>query len=158
MTGPILQNVLIKRFDEMKLVGFRVLCSGEEYIHEIPKASMRLSKRMNEIKHVMNPSLQYGAFVVENHSAEEDGYWVCIEVKKYEDIPAGMVSLTIPSQRYAILRYQGSNEKIMYAYTNLHKWIEEYKYRRLKDKWHLEIFYSWNDSKNVAVELLDTIE
>ncbi|WP_449442969.1 hypothetical protein [Ureibacillus acetophenoni] len=33
----------------------------------------------------------------ENQTAEEDGYWVCVEVKEYEDIPSDMVTLTVPS-------------------------------------------------------------
>ncbi|EOQ05207.1 hypothetical protein KOY_02993 [Bacillus cereus VDM021] len=158
MSKQILRHPTVKKLDEIKLVGFRVLCSGEQYINEIPKASMRLCKRMSEIKHVINPSLQYGAFVVENTLDEEEGYWICVEVKEYEEIPTDMVFLSVPSQRYAILRHQGSNDKIMDDYTRLHKWIEENEYKRLKDKWHLEIFYNWNDTENIDVELLDTIE
>ncbi|CAM5197160.1 hypothetical protein UACE39S_06061 [Ureibacillus acetophenoni] len=53
----------IKELNEIKLVGFRVLCSGDQYLAEIPKASLRLSERINEIKQVVNPLLQYGVFV-----------------------------------------------------------------------------------------------
>ena len=134
----------IVELDELKLVGFRVLCSGEEYIVEIPKASFRLSERISEIKQVVNPLQQYGAFVVENETVDKDGYWVCVEVKEYEDISSDMVTLTIPSQRYAVTRHKGDNNKIMNTYDELHKW-------------HLEKFFSWKDVKNVDVELFDTI-
>ncbi|GAQ19273.1 transcription activator [Oceanobacillus picturae] len=158
MTETGLQNKTIKELGELKLVGFRVLCSGDQYIIEIPKASQRLEARINEMKHVVNPLLQFGAFVVENGTDEEDGYWVCVEVKAYEDVPSDMVTLTVPAQKYAISRYQGANYKIMDAYQDLHRWIKENNYKRLKDKWHLEIFYSWQDVENVDVELLDTVE
>jgi len=118
---------------------------------EIPKASFLLNERISEIKQVVNPSQQYGAFVVENETANHDGYWVCVEVKEYEDIPSDMVTLTILPQWYAV------NKKIRNAYDELHKWIDDNNYTRLKDKWHLEKFYSWQDAENVDVELFDTI-
>ncbi|MGE8205713.1 GyrI-like domain-containing protein [Heyndrickxia sp. NPDC080065] len=158
MSEAKLQNKTIKELDELKLVGFRVLCSGDQYIFKIPEASLLLSERVNEIKHLVNPLKQFGAFVVENESDDEDGYWVCVEVKEYEDIPIDMVTLTVPPQRYAVIRHQGPNYKIMDAYNDLHTWIEENKYLRLKNKWHIEKFYSWNDTENLDVELLDTIE
>ncbi len=69
-----------------------------------------------------------------------------------------MVALTIPSQRYAAARYNGSNKEIFNAYEELHKWALQYGYTRLTDKWHIEIFKSWENPENVEVELLDTIE
>lgn len=158
MSGITMHNKVIKELDELKLVGFRVLCSSDQYLVEIPKASLRLSKRINEIKQLVNPNEQFGAFIVENETEDEDGYWVCVEVKAYKDIPAGMVTLTIPSQRYVVMRYKGSNYKIMDAYKNLHKWIKDNNYIRLKNKWHLEKYYDWKDTEKVDVELLDTIE
>lgn len=127
-------------------------------ILEIPRASKRLSERLSEIKQVVNPLQQFGAFVVESGTEEEDGYWVCVEVKEYKDIPTDMVNLTVPPQRHAVSRYKGANNKIIDYYSELHKWIEENKYKRLKDKWYLEKFCSWKYAENVDVELLDTVE
>jgi len=62
------------------------------------------------------------------------------------------------SQKYAALRHKGANYKIMDLYENLHMWIEDNKYERLKNKWHSEIFNSREDSEDLDVELLDTIE
>ncbi|MGE8035379.1 GyrI-like domain-containing protein [Lysinibacillus sp. NPDC093692] len=120
MTENTLQNKAIKEVWELMLVGFRVLCPDDQYIIEIPKTSLPLNKRISEIKHVKNPLQQVGAFVVEHEFGEEDGYWVCVEVKEFEDIPHDMVTLTITPQRYATLRHKGVNLKIMDAYTNLH--------------------------------------
>ncbi|MGF7014746.1 hypothetical protein HNR27_002108 [Ornithinibacillus bavariensis] len=36
-------------------MGYRVLCAGDQYVKEIPKAAIRLS----EIKQVVNPTQQY---------------------------------------------------------------------------------------------------
>lgn len=149
---------MIQELDELKLVGFRVLCSGDQYLVEIPKASLILDKRIGEIKQVINPDIQIGAFVVENQTFDEDGYWVSVEVKEYEDVPVDMVTLTIPPHRYVALRHTGSNSEIREAYNGLHKWVEDNKYVRLKNKWHLERFYEWKDTEKVDVDLLDTIE
>lgn len=157
MSETTILNKTIKELDEIKLVGFRVLCSDDQYIIEIPKASIRLNKRISEIKQVINPVQQYGAFVVETETDDKDGYWVCVAVKEYEDIPSDMVTLTVPSQRYAVTRHKGINKKIMNVYKELHKWITDNKYSRLKNKWHLEKFYRWDDPENIDVELFDTI-
>ncbi|OTX71441.1 regulator [Bacillus paranthracis] len=37
-------------------------------------------------------------------------------------------------------------------------WIEKKGYSRSLMKWHLEIYHSWEDSKELVVELLDTVE
>ncbi|MEH7385276.1 GyrI-like domain-containing protein [Bacillus sp. JJ1521] len=158
MHDSTMKNMTIKELDELKLVGFRVLCSGEQYIVEIPKASIRLSERVSEIKNIVNPLHQVGAFVVDNETSDEDGYWICVEVKEFEDIPTDMVTLTVPPQRYAVTRHKGHNEKITDTYNQLHKWIEEKNYLRLKNNWHLEMLYEWKDAKTVDIELFDTIK
>jgi predicted transcriptional regulator YdeE len=158
MSQSIIQHNRIQELGELKLVGFRVLCPGDQYVVEIPLAAERLQERTKKIKHIVNPSQQYGAFIVENDSHDEDGYWVCVEVREYETIPADMVTLTIPRQRYAVTRHKGSNLKIVETYNELHNWIKEKDFTRLTDKWHLERFYSWNNPKNLDVDLLDTIK
>ncbi|MCG7345241.1 GyrI-like domain-containing protein [Sporosarcina sp. ACRSL] len=157
MSKSTLQNKSVIELSELKLVGFRVLCPGDQYVNEIPKASSQLSERIGEISNVINPLQQIGAFVVENETDNEDGYWICVEVNEYENIPDEMITLTIPSQRYAVVRHKGPNDEIRDAYEDLHKWIEETNYLRLTNKWHLEKFYSWTDIKNIDVELFDTI-
>ena len=157
MSETINQNITVKELDELRLVGFRVLCSGDQYIVEIQKASSKLSKRIDEIKQVMNPREQFGASMVENETAEEDGYWVCVEVKDFEDIPSDMVTLTIPAQRYAVIAYHGPNHQIMDAYHDLHQWIGENSYVRRKNTWHIEKYHDWRDAEDLDVELFDTI-
>lgn len=147
----------VKQLSELKLVGIRVLCPGEQYVIEIPKASKVLSERMDEIANVVNPSLQLGAFVVDHSSNEEDGYLVCVEVSEYEEIPKNMVTLTIPAQMYAVLRHRGANVEIKQAYNELHQWIEVNGYQRLANKWHLEAFHEWSEPANIDVELMDTV-
>ncbi len=157
MEEKVLHNPKIEDLSETKLVGFRVLCDSEQYLNEIPKAAQLLNERMNEIQQVTNSSVQYGAFVVDNYSEAEDGYWICVQVNEYEDIPDDMVCLTIPPQRYAVGKHNGANYSIRDTYARLHAWIEKNGYERQLDKWHLERYHSWNNKDNLIIELLDTI-
>ncbi len=153
-----MKEPVVKKLEELKLTGFRVLCPGEEYAIEILKASKLLESRLSEVKNVKNRAIQFGAFIVDTNSEEEDGYWVAVEVEEFEDIPEGMVTLTVPAQRYASAKYEGPNTGIFNAYDELHSWVAEQGHKRLTDKWHVEIFKSWDDPNNLVVELLDTIE
>ncbi|WP_404431464.1 GyrI-like domain-containing protein [Sutcliffiella horikoshii] len=153
-----IKEPVVKKLEELKLTGFRVLCAGEEYAAEIPKASKLLESRLSEIKNVKNRDIQFGAFIVDTNSEEEDGYWVAVEVEGFEDIPEGMVTLTVPAQRYVSVKYEVANTGIFNAYDELHSWAAEQGYKRLKDKWHVEIFEAWDDPNNLVVELFDTIE
>lgn len=158
MNAKLFTSKTIIRVGELKLVGYRVLCPSDEYSVEIPKAAKRLADEIGKIKHLVNPSVQIGAFVVDANRDAEDGYWVCMEVEQYEDIPDGMVALTIPAQTYAVWNHQGANIEIIAAYEKLHNWMEENNYKRLTSTWHLEIFNKWNDPQNIDVMLLDTMQ
>lgn len=147
-----------KTLDELKLVGYRVLCAGEKYADEIPQASKRLATRLHDMKNVKNSELQYGVFIVDAKTEQEDGYWVMVEVEYFEDIPEEMVTLIIPSQKYAAAKFEGPNKGIFEAYEELHNWSAEQGYERQTEKWHVEIFEAWDDPNNLVVELLDTIE
>lgn len=94
---------------------------------------------------------------MEEDSPEEDGYWIGIEVKEFIGVPDGMFSLEIPPQKYASIRHKGPNDEIGYSYRELHSWIEEKGYNRLKNEWHLEIHHSWENIEDLDIELLDTI-
>ena len=158
MEKEVVYNPTIEELGELKLVGYRVVCEGDQYITEIPKAANCLKERMKVIDQIIDPSVQYGAFVVDNYSDDEDGYWICVQVKEYNRIPEDMVTLTVPSQQYAVKKHIGVNTEIRDVYTSLHSWIEANGYVRQLDKWHLERYYGWSDANHVKVDLLDTIK
>lgn len=148
----------IEKLEQIHLVGIRVCCPGEKYVSEIPKASKRLEERKHEILHVTNPTLQMGAFVVDASSEDQEGYWVCLQVNKVEQIPEGMVSLNIPPQTYAVIKHTGPNQTILHTYNELHLWMKKNKWPRKVNAWHLERFYQFNDKEKIDVDLLDTIQ
>ncbi|WP_394579131.1 GyrI-like domain-containing protein [Cytobacillus firmus] len=141
----------------LRLIGIRVLCPPDQYLAEIPRAINLFTERLTEIKGAVNPDRLVGAFKVVEDSPEEDGYWIGIEVKEFIGVPDGMFSLEIPPQKYASIRHKGPNEEIGNSYRELHSWIEEKGYNRLKNEWHLEIHHSWENIEDLDIELLDTI-
>jgi predicted transcriptional regulator YdeE len=154
----ITRNIKVKKMSELKLIGFRVVCSGDQYIIEIPKAASKLKERVHEIQHLINKHVQLGAFIAEDTAGDLDGYWVGMEVEKIEVIPPGMVSLTIPPQTYVSTFYQGTNHGIRDAYRDMHEWADINGYTRRRDLWHVERFYRCDSREKVEVELLDTVE
>ncbi|WP_409251277.1 GyrI-like domain-containing protein [Bacillus sp. SCS-153A] len=135
--------------EEMKLVGFRVVCDDMEgYGREIPKASMLLDSRRDEIKHLAEPVRLIGAFKAVDTPQEDDGYWVCFEVREIEDIPDGMVSLIVPAQKYGVLHFQGHASQIFGVYSHLHQWLKENGYKRRMEGWNLEIYSKWTETED----------
>ncbi|WP_409340754.1 GyrI-like domain-containing protein [Paenibacillus sp. MBLB4367] len=150
----------IKELHKMKLVGLRIVCHGDQYAVEIPKAAIRLKERLHEIKQALDPIRLVGAFYPGDFTEEEDGYWVCVEVKDDSHIPDGMVCVSVPSQKYAVIRHEGPNTGIQQTYEYLHKRIAEQGLKRIPRAWHLEIAEEWGrpDIAEVKVDLYDTIE
>ncbi|WP_028782409.1 GyrI-like domain-containing protein [Thalassobacillus devorans] len=147
----------VREFEEKKLVGFRVVCEDMAgYGEEIPKASMALERRKNEMKQLVDPVKLIGAFKAAETTEEDDGYWVCYEVHDFENIPAGMVTLVVPTQKYAVLNFKGHATEIFKVYSHLHQWIEENGFTRVPDKWSLEIYSKWTESEDI-VDLCDPI-
>jgi predicted transcriptional regulator YdeE len=145
---------------EMKLVGLRVVCPGDRYVIEIPKAILVLKERLQEIKRTVSPIRLIGAFIPGDYTEEEDGYWACVEVKEYEDIPEGMTTLTVPAQQYAVIRHIGPNTGTRHTYEKLHAWMAENGLERLLRSWHLEISEQWEiaDADQLELHLYDTIK
>ncbi|RKN70061.1 GyrI-like domain-containing protein [Paenibacillus ginsengarvi] len=122
-----------------KLIGIRVLCEGDQYVHEIPMAAEAVKMRLPEIRNKVHPQQFIGAFVVAEYPEEQDGYWIGVEVENTQHIPAGMTSLEIPAQTYAVITHEGPNTGIRRTYEILHEWIAAQGHERILSAWHLEL-------------------
>jgi predicted transcriptional regulator YdeE len=72
---------------------------GSDQNNEIGKAWDEFNRRVGEIPHISGPV--YGVcFAMPND--KEPWYIAGIEVTRAEDVPAGMMSMTVPAQRYAV--------------------------------------------------------
>lgn len=147
-----IDKVCVQKKEGLKIIGYRVLCAGEDYILEIPKASRSLSQQFPEEK------IQIGVFIPGECSEDKNGYWIGVEVDNISSIPEGMVALEIESQAYAIHTYEGPNNQIRNTYEKVHEWIDSHGYERDMEAWHLEVFHRWKDKENIKVELYETIK
>lgn len=124
--------------EELNLVGIRVRCPGDQYVSEIPKAFQELERRLDEILHRTISEERIGVFKPGDYSDEEDGYWTCVQVERCGELPDGMVSLTVPKQKYAIKWHYGPNTRIKDTYARLHELLREAGHERDEKAWHLE--------------------
>lgn len=147
-----LDDVYIQKRKGLKIIGYRILCAGEDYIIEIPKASRRLAHQFPEEK------IQIGVFIPGACSKDKDGYWIGIEVNEFSSIPEGLVALEIEPQTYAIHTYEGPNNQIRNTYEKMHGWLHSHGFERAMEAWHLEVFHRWKDKENLRVELYETLK
>ncbi|GIP39413.1 hypothetical protein J31TS4_26930 [Paenibacillus sp. J31TS4] len=146
--------------DEMRLVGLRVLCPGDEYAAEIPKACAALARRIGEIPGAVAPDTLIGVYQVDACTEEKDGYWVCVQVEGDAEPPAGMTALTVPAQRYAVAYHRGPADEIRATYAALHQEIAAAAFERILQSWHLEIYIPSKQVQPpdyVEIDLYDTI-
>lgn len=151
----------IAELGQKKLVGIRVVCAGDQYVHEIPKAAVQLKERLAEIKSLIYPLRLIGAYVAGDYSEEEDGYWVSVEVEDSNEtaeaeIPQGMVSLVVPRQKYAVLKHKGPHDQVSGSYVKLHQWIEANGLERIPRAWHLEISEDWGHEVEGGITEIET--
>ncbi|WP_025025922.1 GyrI-like domain-containing protein [Caldalkalibacillus mannanilyticus] len=147
--------------EDLRLVGVHLQCENlSEYQIEIPKAQQNLQSLMNKIEHIISPTIFYGVHKADADETE-DGYWKCVAVERYENIPEGLVTLTIPQGRYSVLLHTGSAKDIHHTYNHLHKQIEEAGLEIEMSRWTIEE-YNFNQPTdhniNMKVQIHEPIK
>ncbi|MBN9653467.1 GyrI-like domain-containing protein [Halobacillus sp. GSS1] len=145
------KNNRVEEKEAFTLIGYRVVCDGEDYIMEIPKAAEKLHHRFPEA------DVQIGAFIPGECKEENDGYWIGVPQSPETAVPDDMESLLIEKQTYAITTYEGSNDRIREAYESLHHWMEWKGYPLELTAWHVEVYHSWQDKEELHMELWETV-
>jgi predicted transcriptional regulator YdeE len=142
----------VRELGELLLVGINVVCTGEsEYITAIPKLAHELKQRVNEIQHIVNPHLMIGAF--KGDSGSEDGYWACVQVEKFGDIPQGMQTIVVPPNRYAVKWHYGHRSQVSSTYGKLQELIDEAGFNHLSKSWGIEILRNWGNPEEGEIEM-----
>ncbi|MYL48154.1 AraC family transcriptional regulator [Halobacillus litoralis] len=144
-------NNKVEEKEALTLIGYRVVCDGEDYIVEIPKTSEKLHKRFPEA------DVQVGAFIPGECKEENDGYWIGVPFAPNTTVPEDLDHLNIEKQTYAITTYKESNERIREAYASLHEWMDREGYSRDLEAWHVEVYHSWQDKDQLHMELWETV-
>lgn len=146
-----MKELFILEKKAIEIVGFRILCAGEDYIKEIPKAS----RRLQEI--YPHEPVQIGAFVPGDCAEDKDGYWIGVNAASTSEVPEDMVTLTIRPQTYAVMTYEGPNHGIRNAYETFHSSLLKEGYERNMKAWHIEYFHRFENPDDIKVDLMETI-
>ncbi|URN93070.1 MAG: GyrI-like domain-containing protein [Candidatus Pristimantibacillus lignocellulolyticus] len=107
--------------------------------------------RKHELNHVIQSNVMYCPYFGNETFAT---YWACFESQYSEDpLPPGMVAITIPMHRYALVSC--SSQRIGEGYEMVKAWIQEHGYKRLDQAVSLEIFYL--EGQHLEEEIVDIL-
>lgn len=113
----------------LKIVAIKVVGRHSELSHRVPIAWLDLTNRLDQIPHKVDPTVFYGLFPESDQLNDgQNGvftYWVGTAVSESADLPEGMVTLTVPEQRYAVATVKGDKEAITQTYMGLFGWLKE---------------------------------
>lgn len=106
-----------------------------------PDEAIRLQadflSRRHELNHAIQPNILYCPYFGNESFAT---YWTCVEWEYSEEpLPQGMVAITIPPHRYAVV--SSTSQRIGEGYELLNTWIQEQGYQKLDHAVSMEIFY-----------------
>ncbi|MBH5317011.1 effector binding domain-containing protein [Paenibacillus sp. GSMTC-2017] len=123
-----------------------------------PDEAIRLQTEFLARKHELNGASQSTILFSPYFGNEAFAtYWACYEVQHLEELPPGMVQLTIPGHRYAMVAC--SNKRIGEGYEQLNAWMNENGLKKLANAVSIELFYideqHWEEE---PVELLIPLE
>lgn len=123
-------EISLVTLDEIKIVAIKVVGRRSELSHRVPMAWLDLVNRLDMIPNKVNPDLFYDAYPETDHLT--DGVngihtnYVGTQVSDFSDLPAGMVSLTIPARTYATVTVRGGADQIYPTYLSVSQWLREH--------------------------------
>lgn len=90
----------------------------------IRRIQAELRERLNEVAGIVEPDALLG---LSYHTEDNPGrftHYACVEVTDTAKIPEGMVSVAVPSLRYAKTVHH-SGESVEESYNGVYRWIQE---------------------------------
>lgn len=128
----------------LQIVAIKVVGRHSELSHRVPIAWLDLTNRLDQIPHKVDPTVFYGLFPESDQLNDgQNGvftYWVGTAVSEFADLPEGMVTLTVPEQRYVVATVKGDKEAITQAYTGLFGWLKEQRQQTAADRLGFELY------------------
>ncbi|MGA8942599.1 MAG: GyrI-like domain-containing protein [Thermoactinomyces sp.] len=104
---------------------------------EIAKVWEEFVRRIHEIPNQVRP----GVFVCPCHDRVTDlTCYIAVEVSKADIVPKGMLSLTVPTQKYAVFTHRGSIRNTSSTYQKALKWIKKMGYQKDDSTLGLEVY------------------
>lgn len=124
-----------------RAVGIRVTDQMENLGQRLPEAWQELQRRMGEIRGVTNPAVTYG-ISPPNYKGNPGpvDFYVCVEVSPLENLPHGMVHLTVERQTYAYCDYRGPMGRSFEAYDATYAWMKQNGHAYFDAAYYLEVY------------------
>jgi predicted transcriptional regulator YdeE len=109
----------LKEREEFKIIGIAI----QTDVFKCKKDAFTLwghfMRRFSEIKDIKDPNVCYGLSLVNGECSFK--HIACVEVKKTDNIPRGMVSEIVPKSKYAVFEYKGLISQIGKMYADLYE-------------------------------------
>lgn len=90
----------------------------------IRKIQAELKERLDEIEDKVEADVLLGLSYHATEASNGFTHYACVEVTGSSPIPHGMVSVTVPSSRYAVVEHQAGGN-IEESYNEIYTWIQE---------------------------------
>ncbi|USB32973.1 GyrI-like domain-containing protein [Paenibacillus sp. YPG26] len=116
----------------------------------IRKVIGEMQERQQEIQHVSNAAILLGL----SYQVTEEGFthYSVLQVSAVQEVPEGMVSLSVPALSYARLEHR-KGQSIDKSYERIFAWIEEQGYKKAPgDLTHCEEYPIGQDPNTDAPE------
>ena len=101
--------------------------AGEGSIHAVQR---KLQDRIKEIPYVLNTEIMLGLSYHADPKAERFIHYAVVEVERTEEIPNGMVTVSVPTLSYATCKHV-KNQKVDQSYKNIYSWIKKQGYQKI---------------------------
>jgi AraC family transcriptional regulator len=127
-----LMEATIRTKNTFKIVGMRYY--GDNQNQEIKQLWDDFLPKVDNIKNRIDTTVSYGiCYPEEDQTTGAFEYIAAVEVSNFDEIPEGMVSRTIPEQKYAVFTHRGSVDKITEAYQAIYAvWQPKSGYELIK--------------------------
>ncbi|MBY0122910.1 GyrI-like domain-containing protein [Bacillus sp. S/N-304-OC-R1] len=124
--------------EEFKAVGME-LSGPYSALQQIGPLWGAFVSRIEEIHSKVNPEAMESIGLTKDRPTDFT-YYSSVEVSKFNEVPEGMVALTIPAATYAVFTHKGSTDKVGDTIIHARKTIVESGYSIKKDAFWFELY------------------
>lgn len=124
-----------------RAVGIRITDQMENLDRRIPETWQELQRRMGEIRGIKNAAVTYG-ISPPNYKGNPGpvDFYDCVAVEPFENLPHGMVHLTVDRQTYACCDYHGPMSRKVEAYDATSAWIRTNGHAYFEAAYYFEVY------------------
>ena len=118
-------DVTLVSKDRFTFVGLSTTCPFSELSIEVPKLWKQLELRKDEILHRTDTNYRVELFLGRDGDIFTEA--VGFVVNENSPVPEGMIKVTVPSYRYAVISHRGPD--VQQSYSKVFQWVKENGYK-----------------------------